>query len=68
MNESELNELRALRQTYDDALNVCDPVTYALRQQHLLHHIAEFIIKPLQEYEMAQRAKFEFNEPMDEEG
>lgn len=59
MNEQELDRLRHLRLHYDKAMNICDPVTHALRQQNLLHEIAEYLIRPLQEYEFAERSKLE---------
>lgn len=66
-NESALDRLKILRTYYDMALNVCDPITYALRQQNLLHEIAEYLIKPLQEHELAERSKLKILEKTEEE-
>lgn len=57
MDEKELNKLIAIRQIYDSALSICDPVEYSLRQRDLLYALADYIIQPLQEYEFAERYK-----------
>ena len=54
----DLDKLRALRFYLDKALSVCDPVTYAMNMQDLLLAIAEHLIEPLQDHELAELSKF----------
>lgn len=65
MDENELNRLRALRETYDEALRICDPIDYAVRHRELLYSIAEFLIRPLQEHNLAEISKFSSYEESD---
>lgn len=55
--EFERARILQLRASYDMALKAPDPVSYAYWNQNLLHSIAEFLIQPLQEHEMAERSK-----------
>ncbi|HEY3526786.1 MAG TPA: hypothetical protein VGK47_11350 [Nitrososphaeraceae archaeon] len=55
--EYELNRLRKLRDVYDRTFITCDPITHMWRLQALLQEIAEHLIQPLQQYEMAERSK-----------
>lgn len=57
INEIALKRLIELRNVYDKSLNVCDPLDFAIRQRNLLQSIAEFLIYPLQEHEMALRSQ-----------
>lgn len=56
--EFERARMLQLRQVYDKALLSRDPVEHAFYNQNLLHSIAEFLIHPLQERELAERSKF----------
>ena len=64
--ELELERLRELREAYDRSLLVCDPITHAWRNQNLLHALTEYLIRPLQEYEYAEKSKFLQDENPDE--
>ncbi len=55
MENNQLNKLRQLREIYDYARMVCDPIEFAKRQQSLLYSVCSFLIKPLEQYEEDQR-------------
>lgn len=57
MDNKELNKIRELRNNFDCALSPCDPLDYQMRQRDLLYAIAEYLVAPLQEYELAERSK-----------
>ena len=58
MDEMQLHRLKCLRDSYDLAISECDPIEFAVRQKRLVHDLAEFLLFPLQEYELAERSKF----------
>lgn len=55
MNEDELKNLIVLSHAFKCAQSICDPVEYAARQKTLLHTIAITLLKPLYEYDEAER-------------
>lgn len=62
MKEIDLERLKVLRHFFDRALLICDPIAYAGRQQDLLHAIAEYLIRPLQEHELAEKSQLRHQE------
>lgn len=57
MDDKELTKLEVLRHYYDMALSVCDSLDFAIRQRDLSYAIAEYLIEPLQKYEITEMSK-----------
>jgi hypothetical protein len=66
MRDIELERLRELREVYDRTLLTCDPITHAWRNQNLLQAVTEYLIRPLQEHEEAERSSFERQNPYED--
>lgn len=63
MTEMELCRLREIRSYLDRTyLHIHDDVEFAARQTDLLNSIAEYLIRPLQEHEYAERTKLPHQE------
>lgn len=67
MDDVELARLREFRETYDRLLLACNPITHAWRNQNLLQAVTEYLIRPLQEHEEAERSRFDRENPYDGE-
>lgn len=57
MKKDEIKRLEKLREAFQNARLICDPIQYQLKQQELLYAICHALIEPLEDYEKLEDEK-----------